>query len=113
MPADGGPGGAPMPPAGVGGGRTDTVTGDRVPAVDGAGGGGYDCRMPDDTTTGDERVASRAELLPEEEAVGSEDPEAQAEAVLADSDERTASRSSAPGSRVEHRTSEDTTPPAD
>jgi hypothetical protein len=47
------------------------------------------------------------------EAGGSEDPEALAEAVLADSDERTASRSSAPGSRVEHRTSEDTTPPAD
>ena len=37
----------------------------------------------------EERVRSRAELLPEERAAGSEDPEAQAEAVLADSDERT------------------------
>lgn len=37
----------------------------------------------------DERVAKRAELLPEEQAVGSDDPQAQAAAVLADSDERT------------------------
>lgn len=36
-----------------------------------------------------ERVAKRAELLPEEQAVGSDDPQAQAAAVLADSDERT------------------------
>ena len=36
-----------------------------------------------------ERVAKRAKLLPEEQAVGSDDPEAQAAAVLADSDERT------------------------
>ena len=38
-----------------------------------------------------ERVERRAEdLLPEEESAGSEDPHAQAEAILADSDERTA-----------------------
>lgn len=36
-----------------------------------------------------DRVAKRAQLLPEEQAVGSDDPEAQAAAVLADSDERT------------------------
>lgn len=37
-----------------------------------------------------ERVRQRAhELHPEELAVGSDDPEAQAEAILADSDERT------------------------
>ena len=37
-----------------------------------------------------ERVRQRAqELNPEELAVGSDDPEAQAEAILADSDERT------------------------
>ena len=36
----------------------------------------------------DERIAARAHLLPEEDAVGSDDPAAQAEAVLADSDER-------------------------
>ena len=38
----------------------------------------------------DERIAERARLLPEEQAAGSDDPQAQAEAVLADSDERTA-----------------------
>ena len=37
----------------------------------------------------DERIESRAELLPEEQAAGSEDPEAQAEQILAESDERT------------------------
>jgi hypothetical protein len=37
----------------------------------------------------EERVASRAELLPEERTVGSEDPEAQAQAILEESDDRT------------------------
>jgi hypothetical protein len=38
-----------------------------------------------------ERVHERAaELLPEEEAAGSDDPEAQAEAILEESDERQA-----------------------
>ena len=37
----------------------------------------------------DSRVATRAELLPEEQTAGSEDPEAQAAAILEDSDERT------------------------
>ena len=36
-----------------------------------------------------ERIERRAELLPEEEAAGSDDPEAQAAAILAESDERT------------------------
>lgn len=36
-----------------------------------------------------ERVARRAELLPEEETAGSEDPQHQAEEILHDSDERT------------------------
>lgn len=41
----------------------------------------------------DERTIQRAQdLLPEEEAAGSDDPTAQAEAVLADSDERTERR---------------------
>lgn len=35
------------------------------------------------------RVERRAELLPEEEDAGSDDPTAQAEAILEDSDERT------------------------
>ncbi len=36
-----------------------------------------------------ERIGDRADLLPEELAAGSDDPEAQAEAILADSDRRT------------------------
>jgi hypothetical protein len=67
--------------------------------------------MPDEQSTNDERVSTRSELLPEEKAVGSDDAEAQAEAILADSDERTASRDASPGTHLEHRTSEDTTPP--
>ena len=35
------------------------------------------------------RVDRRADLLPEERAAGSDDPEAQAEAILEESDERT------------------------
>lgn len=40
----------------------------------------------------DERVQTRADLLPEEEHAGSDDPTAQAAAILADSDERTERR---------------------
>jgi len=36
-----------------------------------------------------ERIHERAHLLPEELAAGSVDPQAQAEAILAESDERT------------------------
>lgn len=36
-----------------------------------------------------ERIDSRAELLPEEQSAGSEAPEEQAEAILAESEERT------------------------
>ncbi len=43
-----------------------------------------------DTASADEgRVERRSELLPEEQEAGSDDPTAQAEAILADSDERT------------------------
>jgi hypothetical protein len=48
--------------------------------------------MPDPSTPEepeDRHVGSRAELLPEELAVGSDDPQAQAEAILAESQERT------------------------
>lgn len=37
----------------------------------------------------DDRIAERAHLLPEEIAAGSADPEGQAEAILAESDQRT------------------------
>ena len=53
----------------------------------------------------EERVRSRAELLPEERAAGSEDPKAQAEAVLADSDERTEVPGAAPDTVLERRSS--------
>jgi hypothetical protein len=55
----------------------------------------------------DERVERRAELLPEEERAGSDDPEAQAEAILDESDART----QFPAAR-EERTSEDTVEPS-
>jgi hypothetical protein len=38
------------------------------------------------------RIERRAHLLPEEEVAGSDDPEAQAAAILADSDDRTQRR---------------------
>ena len=65
--------------------------------------------MPQDPDLDDQRAADRAELLPEEQAAGSEDPRAQAEAILEESDERSASRDAAPDSRVEHRTSDEVT----
>ena len=53
-------------------------------------------QQPDETAvpTGDEarddeRVETRSELLPEEQAAGSDNPHDQAEAILAESDERT------------------------
>jgi hypothetical protein len=62
----------------------------------------------------DERIAQRAaHLLPEERAAGSADPTAQAEAVLAESDERTADQRAAPGSFLEHRSSPQTVTPED
>jgi len=71
--------------------------------------------MPDDARTPDlaaaDAVASRADLLPEEKVAGSDDPEAQAEAILAESEERIATREAPSGKAVEHRTSEDATPP--
>jgi hypothetical protein len=56
----------------------------------------------------DERVNDRAaELLPEELAAGSEDPQTQAEALLRDSDDREHYRETAPDLRIEHRTSDE------
>jgi hypothetical protein len=45
--------------------------------------------QPDERARDDERVDHRAELLPEERVAGSDDPHAQAEAILEESDERT------------------------
>ncbi|MFF5181464.1 hypothetical protein ACFY2Q_25830 [Micromonospora sp. NPDC000316] len=55
-----------------------------------------------------ERVESRAHLLPEEAAVGSDDPEAQAEAILTESDIREADQNAAPDTVLERRTSDQT-----
>jgi hypothetical protein len=51
----------------------------------------------------DDRIESRAELLPEEERAGSDDPEAQATAILDESDARTEHPAA-----HEERTSEET-----
>jgi hypothetical protein len=68
--------------------------------------------MPD--TAPDPRVDRRAAaLLPEEEAAGSDDPRAQAAAILDESDARAADRDAAPDSFVEHRSSDEATPPVD
>ncbi|MEU4773015.1 MULTISPECIES: hypothetical protein [unclassified Micromonospora] len=58
-----------------------------------------------------ERVESRAHLLPEEAAVGSDDPQAQAEAILAESDIREEDRNAAPDTVLERRTSDQTVTP--
>jgi hypothetical protein len=67
----------------------------------------------DELTVDDEQVSSRSELLPEEQAAGSDDPAAQAEAILEESDERVMGRDAVPDAELEQRTSEDATPPPD
>lgn len=63
-------------------------------------------------TRSDDRSAARANhLLPEEHAAGSDDPAAQAEVILEESDMRQEDRDAAPDSYVEHRTSDEATPP--
>ena len=62
----------------------------------------------------DDRVERRAaDLLPEELAAGSDDPQAQAEAILEDSDERESDPTAAPDSFLERRTSAQTVTPAE
>jgi hypothetical protein len=64
--------------------------------------------MPEDP----ERVKARADqLLPEEQEAGSDDPVAQAAAILEESDAREFDRDDPPGQPVEHRRSEDTVDP--
>ena len=57
----------------------------------------------------DRRVSGRSELTVEEWAVGSDNPVAQATAILADSDARSELPPETPG--IEHRRSEDTVEP--
>ncbi len=56
----------------------------------------------------EELIERRAQLLPEEATVGSDDPEGQAEAILGDSEVRTEVPEGAPTTFVEHRTSDQT-----
>lgn len=64
--------------------------------------------------TDDDQVERRASgLLPEERAVGSDDPEAQADAILEESDQRSDERNSGPHALVERRTSDETVAPGD
>ena len=66
--------------------------------------GGYMITMTDD------RIDKRAaDLLPEERAAGSADPRAQAEAILAESDEREDGPEAAPDTFLERRSSGETT----
>ena len=56
-----------------------------------------------------DRINARAEaLLPEEEEAGSDNPQAQAAAILEESDEREFERDDPTGQGLEHRRSEDT-----
>ncbi|MFG1775743.1 hypothetical protein ACGFIG_04840 [Micromonospora sp. NPDC049048] len=66
-----------------------------------------------DEQSDQERVESRAHLLPEEAAVGSDDPHAQAEAILAESDIREEDRNAAPDTVLEQRTSDQTVTPVE
>jgi hypothetical protein len=62
----------------------------------------------------DDRIGQRAaELLPEELATGSDDPRAQAEAILEESDEREYDPDAAPDSFLEHRRSDQTAGPGE
>jgi hypothetical protein len=62
----------------------------------------------------DLRAAAQAEdLLPEEQEAGSDDPQAQAEAILEDSDARSGETTATPDGLVEHRTSDQATAPVD
>lgn len=71
--------------------------------------------MSTDEEAEEERVASRAASLAAEEGETVEDTEAQAEAILADSDEREeqASQPGRGGGFVEHRRSDDTVDPTE
>jgi hypothetical protein len=66
----------------------------------------------DSTLPTEDAIESRANLLPEEEAAGSDDPRRQAEVILEESSERVLGTGEQAIAR-EHRTSEDTVEPLD
>ena len=60
----------------------------------------------------DDRIGHRAaDLLPEEQVAGSADPQAQAQAILEESDEREGDLEAAPSTVLEHRHSDETAEP--
>lgn len=61
------------------------------------------------TTPAEGDPAERAELLPEEIAAGSDDPQAQAEAILAESQERTEDPDPDASSQSGRRSAQDAT----
>lgn len=66
---------------------------------------------PDESSPSDDTVTARAdELTAEERRAGVDDPEALADAVMTESEERTVNRT---GTAREHRRSEDTVEPVD
>jgi hypothetical protein len=68
----------------------------------------------DEPTVEGDRAKARADaLLSEEAEAGSDDPLAQAEVILEESDAREDDRVDPPGQGVEHRTSADTVDPPD
>ena len=67
-------------------GRARTPSGSQTAGLI-ARGAGYCPGMSENADQ--ERIESRAELLPEERTAGSEDPQQQAEQILRESDERT------------------------
>ncbi|HEX8496204.1 MAG TPA: hypothetical protein VF661_03335 [Actinomycetales bacterium] len=62
----------------------------------------------DDLEPGDRQVAERAELLPEERTVGSDDPQTQAEIILEESRDRTENPDPDASRQSGRRTSADT-----
>jgi hypothetical protein len=56
---------------------------------------------------------NRRPLTAEEKEAGSDVPAEQSELILEESERRTADRNAAPGTVLEHRTSDEATPPVD
>ncbi len=112
---------SPAPPAGCLNHRYDRVTSASVPDTgrnsrcrSEVRNAGYVIAMTTSHDPSDqERIESRAHLLPEEAAAGSDDAQAQADAILAESDIREADQNAAPDTVLEHRTSEQTVTPVE
>lgn len=83
-------------------------TGEQVTAASILGDSGQPDASGADLQPAPDQRDRRADLLPEEQSVGSADPEAQAEVILEESLERTEVPNAAPDTHLERRHSEDT-----